>query len=251
MLTDLNEIELISKAIQKNVRDPKRSRVHFDNIFQDFFKEVDFKNRNYLDLGPGQFDFGVLVRERGGLTYNIDKDPAVVELGNYKKLPTIQASLQNINGNMFDVKFDGVFCKYSIDAFWFSSFEEHNHFLNEITSMIAPGGWAWIAPWNGGAKNKSDEEINRILKEQIDCFTSHGFAAFELTESLTKYYGVHGSTANSPVFCLNLKTPKRLKDVDRLGEGYVWSPSSKKIFNSKKYIKTLLRKYHQIINVFK
>ena len=51
----------------------------------------------------------MLVKDKGGLTYSVDKDPAVVELGNYKKLPTIQGSLEKLSRNDFNLKFDGVF----------------------------------------------------------------------------------------------------------------------------------------------
>ena len=40
MLTDPTEIEIISAARQKNVRDPLRSRAHFDNIFADFSRAI-------------------------------------------------------------------------------------------------------------------------------------------------------------------------------------------------------------------
>jgi len=64
MLTDPEEIRIISIARQKNVRDPNRSREHFHHIFKDFFSKSDFNGLRVLDLGPGQYDFGELARER-------------------------------------------------------------------------------------------------------------------------------------------------------------------------------------------
>lgn len=84
MLTDPREIEIISKARQKNVRDQNRSRQHFLNILEDFLPLKSLKDQLILDLGPGQFDFGVVARERGAEVMAIDNDPAVVELGRYK-----------------------------------------------------------------------------------------------------------------------------------------------------------------------
>jgi ribosomal protein L11 methylase PrmA len=84
MLTDSIEIEIISKAKQKNVRDPERSRQHFERIYDDFFGSVNYRNKTFLDLGPGQYDFGVLAELRGAKTVGFDNDPAVLELGKHK-----------------------------------------------------------------------------------------------------------------------------------------------------------------------
>jgi hypothetical protein len=42
MLIDPNEIEIISRASQKNIRNQTRSREHFVQILKDFFPDIDF-----------------------------------------------------------------------------------------------------------------------------------------------------------------------------------------------------------------
>ena len=95
MLTDPEEIRIISKARQKNVQDPHRSRVHFTRIFSDFLENVKFECSILLDLGPGQFDFVVLAKQRGALTYGIDNDPDVIELGQYKGFPVRYGNIKD------------------------------------------------------------------------------------------------------------------------------------------------------------
>jgi len=218
MLTDPVEIEIISKAIQKNVRDPNRSREHFNRIFSDFLDRVRFKKAVLLDLGPGQYDFGELARKKGAATYGIDNDPAVIELGQYKGFPVVHGDINDIRGEEFDTKFDGIFCKYSINAFWFTDDAEHEKHIRNITTMIKPGGWAWIAPWNGVTKNESltEHDIRRILSVQVKAFKSAGFEAVDLTDELSKYYGVHGVTANRALFVLRLKMPRSVRNCSRL-----------------------------------
>jgi 2-polyprenyl-3-methyl-5-hydroxy-6-metoxy-1,4-benzoquinol methylase len=218
MLTNPEEIRIISKAIQKNVRDPQRSRAHFDRIFDDFLKDVHFKNTILLDLGPGQYDFGVLARDRGATVFAIDYDPAVVELGQHKGFSAKMGNLENIRAEDFDVLFDGIFCKYSIDAFWFDDEKDHENHIKELVKLIKRGGWAWIAPWNGAYKDKnlSHEDVDKALSVQTKVFKKEGFTALELTEELSKYYGVHGITANRALFILNLKSPETLEVCKRL-----------------------------------
>ena len=76
MLTDPKEIEIISRARQKNVRDHRRSREHFTRIFADFLADVPMQGQRLVDMGPGQYDFGVLARERGAGTVGLDHDEA-------------------------------------------------------------------------------------------------------------------------------------------------------------------------------
>ena len=149
MLTDPKEIEIISNARQANVRDPERSRVHFERIFETFFKDQDFSGRDYLDLGPGQYDFGELVRASGGRTVAIDNDPAVIELGQYKGFETHEANLKNLAEMDLGRLFDGIFCKFSISALWFRTEEEHQQLVGALSALLKPTGWIWIAPWNG------------------------------------------------------------------------------------------------------
>ncbi|MDB4470724.1 class I SAM-dependent methyltransferase [Deltaproteobacteria bacterium] len=219
MLTDPEEIKIIANARQKNVADPRRSREHFVRIYEDFFNDITFTGKQMLDLGPGQSDFGELAKKRGGLTYGIDNDPCVVELGNYKGFPSVHGDLKKISKGMFDTNFDGLFCKYSINAFWFhdkpGKLEEH---IGELVSLLNPGGWAWIAPWNGVPKKAdlSEAEIQGVLDLQIALFKAAGFQAIDLTDELTKYYGVHGVTANNALFLLNIPVPQKLSGYSLL-----------------------------------
>jgi hypothetical protein len=43
--------------------------------------------------------------------------------------------------------FDGVFCRGSINIFWFD-LEALEDFLEGLTSSLNDGAWLWIAPWN-------------------------------------------------------------------------------------------------------
>jgi len=160
MLTDPKEIEIISKARQPNVRDPKRAREPFEHIFADFLSEVDLSDQNVIDLGSGQFDFCELARNLGASEcFAIDNDPAVIELGHHKQFTVSESNLRRIEESPFPKKtFDGVFCKYSFNCFWFQESEnEHRAFLDMLTGLSKPDGWAWLAPWNGISKSIAEQ----------------------------------------------------------------------------------------------
>jgi hypothetical protein len=216
MLSDPREIEIIAKAVQKNVRDPRRARKPFDTIFADFGLKRRVRGQRLLDLGPGQFDFAVVASSYGAAEcVGIDMDPAVVELGCYKKLPTILGELRNLADIQLPGPFDGVFCKYSIDAFWFAPDERDRHSAHvaAISGALTRAGWSWIAPWNGGkrAKDLSAAEVKAVLDLQRESFAKAGYEAFELTEELSIRYGVHGVTVNRPLFTRGLEIPADLR----------------------------------------
>jgi len=208
MLTNIKEIEIISQARQKNVRDPNRSRKHFENIFEDFFLLTDFKDSFVLDLGPGQYDFCVLAKERGAIKCcGIDNDPAVIELGQYKGFEVIGGRLQDIEASLFRRPFDGVFCKFSINAFWFH--DDTNKlvdYIARVDALVKPKGWAWIAPWNGVPKAAilTDKEVRHILEVQNQAFEDRGYRTLMLDKEQTDRYGVSGQVANNPIFLKNL-----------------------------------------------
>lgn len=219
MLTDPTEIEIISKARQKNVRDHRRSRQHFTNIFEDFFFDLPMQGTRLLDLGPGQFDFGVLARDRGAEVVSIDNDPAVVQLGNYKGFRCVEGKIQHIAQQDLGGDFDGLFCKFSINAFWhWDNRDEHAALVEAIVRHLKPGGWSWIAPWNGAPKKGelTVDDKRAVLALQADLFRQFGFSGYNLDERLAKKYGVTGAVENHALFLRGLPIPDRLRSCMRL-----------------------------------
>ena len=208
MLTEAKEIEIISNARQKNVRNPKRSREHFHRIIDEFFGIYDFSGRRWLDLGPGQYDFAEIVRERGGIVDNIDNDSAVLELGAYKGFVTIEGNLKELRQvNLKHKPYDGIFCKFSINAFWFhDQLNLISEYISVVNSLIEPEAAAWIAPWNGIPKKAAltDIEIEKVLDQQRQAFISQGFTCLDITSREAKYFGINGNVANNILFTKGL-----------------------------------------------
>lgn len=224
MLTDPVEIEIISRAQQKNVRDPNRSRLHFINVFNEFFTSEGLTNKAFLDLGPGQYDFGEMAREYDSDTWGIDRDPAVIKLGQHKGYTVFQKDLESLKASQYDQRFDGIFCKYSFNAFWYKTPEQqqqHTSFVNELTKLLKPDGWAWLGPWNGDYADLPKSEIGRILKCQVESFLDNGFWGIQLSEDQTIRYGIHGKTANRALFCKNLDLPQALQSCPKLTPQYL------------------------------
>jgi len=214
MLDDPLEIEIISKARQKNVRDHRRSREHFLNIYADFLEAVDFRDSWLLDMGPGQYDFGVLARERGAETLGLDHDPAVLELGAHKDFSVKEYKLQAISAVDFERPFNGLFCKFSWNAFWFhDDSARHHNAVMQLGEMLDDKGWGWVAPWNGVPKNAglSATKIEDVLGVQNQAFKQIGFSGFDLGDRLARRYGVHGTVANNALFLRNLELPASVK----------------------------------------
>lgn len=210
MLTDPEEIAIIQSAKQANVRDPNRSRAHFERIFADFLVDLDLTGSTILDLGPGQFDFGVLARERGAEVVAIDYDPAVVALGRHKGFEVVEGRIQGINELGWSSRFDGAFCKFSLNAFWFAdALTSLDDFIDGMISTTATDAWGWIAPWNGIPKKRSwsDAEIDEVLRRQAARFVHHGWSAWDLTDTQAVHYGVNGRVANHALFTRAITVP--------------------------------------------
>lgn len=204
MLNDPRAIEIISAAKQANVRDPHRKREPFHRILQDYLDAVDFEAAHFLDLGPGQYDFAELAKLRGATVTSIDKDPAVIALGEYLGFRCVQGDIREVGSFFDDQSFDGIFCKYSINAFWLRTPEDIILHVQSITRLLKPEGWGWIAPWNGIPKDLPADQVPELLAAQISAFQQCGFLLHELNEEQSRLYGVHGRTANKVVFTRGL-----------------------------------------------
>jgi hypothetical protein len=214
-LDDPKAIEIISKASRPNVAKPRTTDKDFQHIFRDFFSQwrgsAGHAGQRVVDLGPGQFDFARLVRDGGGECENIDYDPAVLELGAYFGFTCITMDMKQMDASALRNRYDGIFCKFSISAFWFTTCAQMDHFVRELDSMLKPGGWGWIAPWNGRPKYGIDDELAaRMLDAQNEAFAACRWKRYELTPEQAAYYGVTGQVENNPLFLKNLAAPKEL-----------------------------------------
>lgn len=211
MLDDKIAVEIAAKAKQKNVAQPKRSTRDFDHIFKDFFKDHGFAGETILELGPGQYDFARRVRDGGGIVHAVDNDAAVIELGRHLGFDVSECNLKNFDAENRQGLYDGLFCKFSINAFWIppERMESHIHGLN---SLLKPDGWGWIAPWNGARKRDlNDPEVVRHLRRQKEVFQDCGWTAFDLDDRTASYYGLCGDVANHALFLKNLKDRRQVE----------------------------------------
>jgi hypothetical protein len=213
VLTDPKEIEIISRARQANVRDPRRSRKHFEAIDEDFLRDLAWRGRVLLDIGPGQFDFGEIVRPRGAQVEGVDNDPAVLELGRYKGYRVVAGELRQLASIDFGRRYDGLFCKLSLNAFWSATPAEVAEDVARLLALGHADAWLWIAPWNGAPKSRPmpDAEVAAMLHSQRRAFEGAGCDAFELPEAMTHRYGIHGATANWPLFTRGVAIPPALE----------------------------------------
>lgn len=175
----------------------------------DFFDDSHLAGRRCLDLGPGQYDFGVLARERGAVVVGIDNDPAVVELGRHKGFDVVAGELELLAVTSFGTPFDGLFCKFSINGFWFGDDAAAlADFSRRLAACVRPDGWLWIAPWNGVRETSPlvRDAQRRILDRQRAGFEAMGCTAIDLSPEQTALYGVTGKVANHVLFVRGLRT---------------------------------------------
>lgn len=198
MLLDAREIEIMSHAIQPGLRREHSPREPFERIVDDFPVGV-LDGRAVVDLGPGQWDFGEVARSRGATrVVGIDSDPAVLELGRYKGFESVEADLRRLPDD-FAGTFDVVFCRGSINAFWFASDDEQARLNERIAAMVRPGGWLWIAPWNVAPEGRPD--LDGRLALQADTYRRLGFDVRELDDASAERYGITDQrTANRALF---------------------------------------------------
>ena len=205
MLTHPEAVQLIRNARQPNVANPWRSVRDFEHIIQDFFapqiEAGELKDSLICDLGPGQYDMLRFFRDAGGICTGIDNDPAVIAVGNCLGFEVIELDMKKPNAFQLGRSFDGIFCKFSINAFWFPSPEALSKQITDLCSQLSDSGWGWIAPWNGIPKAITDKKfVKQMLEAQKEAFESHGWECRNLKNAEITHYGVNGKVANNRLF---------------------------------------------------
>lgn len=216
MLTDPRALAIISRARQRNVAKPDRTGGDFERIFLDFFPDPPgagfFAGKLLLDLGPGQYDFARMVRARGGRCENIDNDPAVNDLGEYLGFTVHPGNLKRVDLRPFAGRYDGLFCKLSINAFWWPDPQESRDRVRALDGVLHAGGWGWIAPWNGRPAGNADAGLARpVLQSQAEAFGACGWTVLDLSERQARSYGLTGRVENHALFLKNLHVPEWLR----------------------------------------
>ena len=152
---------------------------------------------------------------RGGYTEAIDNDPAVIALGQHKGFKTVECNLKSLHDYRVVDDYHGIFCKFSINCFWQDSVKDLAVYCGVISELVREDGFIWIAPWNGVPKNReiTSTDIDAFTATQISSFKNVGCRVFELSDSLARYYGVHGATANAPLILRGLSIPQKLQDL--------------------------------------
>lgn len=209
MLTHPQAVQLIKGARQQNVANPWRSTRDFEHILQDFF--IDRLDQGCLldtsvcDLGPGQYDMLRFFREAGAKCSAIDNDEAVIAVGRCLGFEVFELNMKELGVFQLDRQFDGIFCKFAINAFWSDSPEQTESQTCDLCRMLEPAGWGWIAPWNGVPKKSTGRRFEKqMLDAQRSAFESAGWRAHDLSKAEIARYGVNGSVANNILFLRNL-----------------------------------------------
>jgi hypothetical protein len=119
----------------------------------------------------------------------IDHDPAVVALGHKRGHEAILADFLTLDWNSLRDEFDGLFVRHSIAAQRFDEPVSLAEFANRICSVLKPGGWGWVYPWNR-FRDKASAHVEPMLAAQRQAFERKGFAAFELTPLFAQAGGI-------------------------------------------------------------
>lgn len=190
MLYNEQEISLMANAIQPNMRN-KTSIVPFQHIVQDFFTQEHFQGKHVVDLGPGQCDFLDIAKHCGAITYGVDFDPCVTQLG--KLRGHNMAGAQNFQETWpyEKNKFDGIFCRGSLNYYATvkNGPQDAIAFLSQVFSSLKPGGWIWIAPWAKFAEEQADiaSEVFALVHTFLK---KHGVTIAVPSKGAVTHYGV-------------------------------------------------------------
>jgi SAM-dependent methyltransferase len=188
MLLDDDEFQMMASAAQPQLR-VHEPDTKFRWLFSNFFAAQQFAGTRVIELGPGQYDFARLAAAAGATILTIDHDPAVVALGRKRGHEVILADVMTFDWNSLRGEFDGLFARWSTAPHWFSDPAPLEEFVDSICSVLKPGGWGWLFPWNR-YRHTPPAHIKLMLAAQRQAFERNGFTAFEVTRLFARAGGI-------------------------------------------------------------
>jgi len=194
------ELEIIARS---RILEEQRSPASIEQIKEVFLPDEALQLKSVLDLGPGHYQFAELARDLGAIVSVVEHDAALAELGRHKNFNVFEGDIKNSGALLQGEKYHGVFCKFSFSAYWFTTRSAQLSFAKSVKDVIEDGGWAWLAPWNGGL-GMTSEHGSDPLEWQREAFESVGFSSVELSLAESKRFGVHGFTGNRILFTFGL-----------------------------------------------
>lgn len=190
MLYTEREYRVMEKAVQPNMR--KLTNVQpFINIINDYFSRAHFMGKHILDIGPGQCDFLDLAKKYGAVTYGVDGDPAVVELGEMRGHKMMRVSSFQSEWNYGTEQFDGMFCRSSINYLSCAFLPDGAiEFVKKLLMSAKPTAWIWIVPWAKCPEGQEDMEkpTRRLIYALLKALNITVYAPSEMEKDR---YGLH------------------------------------------------------------
>lgn len=212
MLTDQVEIDLVQNAWEPGIRDPHRRAGNFERVIKRFLGSVRLEGSVVADMGPGHYDFGKAMAQRGAKTIGLELDPAVIALGRHRGFEVIEFDLRKdlVSERLGKASIDGLYCNGSINCSWWPVEADHHAYVADILAALKPDGWAYIAPCNASG-SLSIEEAGRdpasvqMIKTQISAFEAHGFRTIRMNRYQQGAYGVSTNMHPRVVFTKGLR----------------------------------------------
>ena len=162
ILEDFNkkQIEIIRNFKMKSQSKPSYDYC-IDNIYNDYFSNINLSNKKILELGPSQCHFLRLMKKRNANVYGIDCDEHVKILASTFNIVNIDInkydkSIYFNNDNFFDI----IFCKNSINI---TSIDQD--FLLNIDKITKKDNIVFIIPWINKMRLDDCKDIFELVKK--------------------------------------------------------------------------------------
>lgn len=145
------------------------------NLINDLFSIEHLAGKRILELGPGHYAFALLARYLGAQVVCIERDPAFVALGRYLGFEVRDCDFNDLSLDMFDEPFDGMWIKGTFNSCNYETKDGINAFVERITPLVKPEGWAWCVTVNKDTNGHTDEWVEDRIEYQRECFVNHGW----------------------------------------------------------------------------
>ena len=146
---------------------PRRGR-RVANILNDMFDHDHFAGKRIIELGPGHYGFALLARHLGAEVVCVERDPAFAALGRHLGFEVLEQDFNELEPTQFAELLDGLWAKGTFNACTRKGDREVAEFVNRVSAVIKPDGWAWFVTVNKTEKAPTDWINEDFVRHRVE-----------------------------------------------------------------------------------
>ncbi|MGI0496913.1 class I SAM-dependent methyltransferase, partial [Limnospira platensis] len=158
----------------------------------------------------GHYAFALLARHLGAEVVCVERDPHFAQLGRYLGFEVLEIDFAELDREIFDKPFDGLWMKGSFNACNYKDEDAIVTFVDRLTELLCSDSWGWMITVNKASADivNGEEFVTKRIEIQRCAFGNTGWDVSWINDSTRSHYSLK-YTGSLYYFTRGIKPPQQ------------------------------------------